>query len=354
MHQKELNEAKLKKLRSIDRKSVSVSQAGLIRTGYLAPDQTLPLLVQPNVSDLELVIWAKSNLDFIETELLKHGAILFRDFKVYSESLFEQFAMTVAQLVNYVEGSSPRNMVSNKVYTSTEYPPEYSISMHNELSYAHKWPDKLFFFCRKAALRGGETPLADSRKVFELLDPKIRERFMQKGVKYVRNLHGGRGAGLSWQVVFETTDKSVVEDYCREGSLDFEWKEDGGLWTSQVRPAVATHPKTGQRVWFNQVDQWHPSNVGEDVSRALLATTKEEELPLNAYYGDGSPLETSVLDHIRAVYRQATITFPWQEGDILLLDNMLVAHGRMPFEGSRKVLVAMGMNVSRNESEQAK
>src|SRR5437879_3626326 len=117
MHQKELNEAKLKKLRSIDRKSVSVSQGGLIRTGYLAPDQTLPLMVQPNVSDLELVIWAKSNLDFIETELLKHGAILFRDFKVYSESLFEQFAMTVAQLVNYVEGSSPRNMVSNKVYT---------------------------------------------------------------------------------------------------------------------------------------------------------------------------------------------------------------------------------------------
>jgi hypothetical protein len=73
----------------------------------------------------------------------------------------------------------------------------------------------------------------------------------------------------------------------------------------------------------------------------LSALLKEDEFPRNAYYGDGSPIETSVLDEIREVYRQEAVIYPWQEGDVLMLDNMLAAHGRMPFVGKRKIVVAM-------------
>ena len=68
---------------------------------------------------------------------------------------------------------------------------------------------------------------------------------------------------------------------------------------------------------------------------------REEDLPRNAFYGDGSKIEASVLEEINEIYQQETVTFPWQEGDILMLDNMLVAHGRKPFIGPRKVLVGM-------------
>jgi hypothetical protein len=229
------------------------------------------------------------------------------------------------------------------VYTSTEYPPEYFVSLHNELSYAHRWPSKLLFFCAVEPQDGGETPIVDSRELLKRLSPELVERFVARGVRYVRNLHGdAKGTGLSWQTVFETEDREWVEAYCREGGIEIAWKDDGGLWTRQDRPAVTTHPRTGDRVWFNQVDQWHPSNLGEDLAEALTGTTREEDLPINAYHGDGSPLSVEDLEEIRRVTEETMIAFPWREGDVLLVDNMLVAHGRMPFSGPRRVMVAMG------------
>ncbi|HJX28840.1 MAG TPA: TauD/TfdA family dioxygenase [Thermoanaerobaculia bacterium] len=326
------------------RRAIDVSGEALVKMGTFAPDQPLPLVVEPLMgSDLDLTAWVRNNLELVERKLLEHGAVLFRGFGMSDVSGFEDFARVVApELANYVEGSSPRIMLGDKVYTSTEYPPEYFVSLHNELSYAHRWPGKLLFFCAIEPREGGETPIADSRKVLQRLSPELRERFIQKKVKYVRNLHGDRGAGLSWQTVFETEDRSRVEEYCREGEIEIAWKENGGLWTSQVREAVATHPRTGEQVWFNQVDQWHPSNLGEELARALTATTREEDLPINAYHGDGSPLSVADLEEVRQAYRDVMVAFPWRQGDVLVVDNMLVAHGRMPFTPPRRVMVAMG------------
>nr|QEO74780.1 AMP-dependent synthetase and ligase [uncultured bacterium] len=337
---------------SVRRKAIRLTPASLVRTSYLRPEAAFPLVVQPSIEELDLARWAEANGDFVEEELLKHGALLFRGFDVSSVEDFRRFAGTVTtDLVNYIEGSSERILLGDQVYTSSEYPAEYFISLHNELSYAHKWPGRIFFCCLQPPQQGGETPIADSRKVLNLISPQIKENFLRKGVKYVRNLRAGNGAGLSWQMVFETDDQGFVEGYCREGGIEFEWKQEGGLRTSQVRPAVARHPRTGEMVWFNQADQWHPSNLGGKLATGLGAAMKEEDLPINAYYGDGSPFDVPTLDAIRRAYQEAAVTFAWQKGDVMLLDNMLVAHGRMPFSGPRRVAVAMGAPVALKEIE---
>jgi alpha-ketoglutarate-dependent taurine dioxygenase len=325
------------------RKAVSLSTASMVRFGSLAPGQTLPLVIEPALDELDPVAWAQNNFEFIGQKLVEHGAVLFRGFRLRTAEDFERFSRAlIPHRVNYVEGSSPRLSLGEKIYTSTEYPADQFVSMHNELSYAHRWPGRLLFFCDVEPQQGGETPIADSRKVLALLPPELRRRFADKGVSYMRNLHGGRGAGLSWQTVFETEDRAAVESYCREGGIEFRWKEDGGMWTRQHRPAVRAHPATGEEVWFNQVDQWHPSNLEKDVARVLLASCKESDLPIYATYGDDTPFADSELDEVRQAFRQAIVKFPWRRGDALLVDNMLTAHGRMPFVGPRRVLVAMG------------
>ena len=103
-------------------------------------------------------------------------------------------------------------------------------------------------------------------------------------------------------------------------------------------------------VWFNQAHLFHISSLLPNIRDAILSAFKEEDLPRNVYYGDGTRIETSILDEIRDIYCQEEIVFPWQERDILMLDNMLVAHGRRPFVGSRKVLVGMAES-SNNEND---
>src|SRR5205085_7017371 len=136
-------------------------------------------------------------------------------------------------------------------------------------------------------------------------------------------------------------DKSEVETYCRGKGIEVEWKENNRLRTRAVHPAVTRHPRTGEPVWFNHATFFHVTTLDASIRDALLAEFKEEDLPTNTYYGDGSPIEADVLEQLRAIYRQETISFPWRENDILMLDNMLSAHGRAPYAGARKVLVGM-------------
>jgi alpha-ketoglutarate-dependent taurine dioxygenase len=333
-------ETGLNKFRAVRRKSVNLTQTSLVRESALAAGQSMPLVIEPTLDSVNLAQWAAGHRDYLEGLLLRHGALLFRGFRVENVERFEQFARAISpELLDYRERAAPRNEVGNKVFTSTEFPADQWIPLHHEMSYSHNWPTKIWFYCVQAAREGGATPIADDRIVFQRLDPKIKETFMRKKVMYTRNY--GDGLDIPWQDVFQTSDKAQVEAYCRSARTEVEWKDGNRLRTRQVRQAVATHPKTGDMVWFNHAHMFHHSNLEPSVRESLLEEFGEENLPRNSYYGDGTAIESSVLDEIRGVYREAAVSFPWQEGDIMMLDNFLTMHGREPFVGPRKIVVAM-------------
>lgn len=326
-------------LKNIKRKSVNFTSENLIKTESISLDRRSPLVIKPNIAELNLIDWAANNRNWIDSNLLKYGALLFRNFKL-NQIEFEQFIQTISgELLDYSYRSTPRTLVNGKIYTSTEYPPEQFIPLHNEMSYAHNWAMKIWFYCVQPASKGGETPIADSRKIFNKIPPQIRQRFINKKVMYVRNY--GRGLDLDWQNVFQTNNKSVLESYCHQAGIEFEWIGENHLRTRQVCPAVATHPMTKAIVWFNQAHLFHVSSLPLDLRESLLSMMSEHDLPRNAFYGDGTPIEDSIIEEINEIYRQEVITFDWQAEDILMLDNMLFAHGRNPFFGSRKILVGM-------------
>jgi len=338
------------KLGAGKRKPVKTSADTLVKTRYFC-SQPIPLVVEPEIPGVNLLTWAANNQETVKTWLLQHRALLFRNFNITTTAQFDQFiqATSNAGLLEYRDRSSPRHEVGDKIYTSTDYPPDQSIFLHNEGTYWQTYPLKIYFCCLTVATQGGETPIADSQKILQRIDPKIRDYFIEKQVLYVRNYNDG--FGLPWQTVFQTTDKAVVEEYCRNHAIEFEWKAGNRLRTCQVRPAIAQHPLTGEKVWFNHAAFFHVSTLPLPIRQALLAEFAEADLPHNTYYGDGSLIEPFVLDEIRNAYHQETVIFPWQAGDILLLDNMLVAHGRRPFVGSRKVVVGMADPYSRKKIE---
>jgi alpha-ketoglutarate-dependent taurine dioxygenase len=319
-----------------------------MKTGFLN-HRKLPLVVEIDDGDgsaLEpeaLIELCLTHGEFLHRQLLEWGALLVRGCGALAPADFARFVREFSgkSLIDYVGGASPRVKLGDGVYTSTEYPQNYTLSLHNELSYTYRWPERLYFCCVTASGQGGETSLGDSRAILRGLDEKVVREFKSKGIKYVRNLHGGTGSGYSWQEAFETADRRVIEEHCRAGGIGFRWRDDGGLTLSEVRPATALHPLTGEEVWFNQADGFHPSGIDRETYALLISEMKEEEFRLNSYYGDGAPLDLSMLAHAREVMRRETTLVPWRVGDILILDNLLTAHGRMPFTGARRILLAM-------------
>lgn len=320
------------------RRAVGLTSESLIETGLLPHGDALPLVIQPATDEVRLDEWLRDSRAFVAARLLSHGALLFRGFGVRSASAFERCAQSLSPDLFSEYGDLPRAEGSSAIYQSTPYPPHERILFHNEASHTHRWPMKQWFFCAQAAQQGGETPIVDCRKVYSLLDHRIIERFRHKRVMYVRNFING--LDVSWQQFFRTDDASVVEHLCRKTATACEWRSDG-LSIRQIRPAVAQHPSTGEAIFFNQLQLHHVSCMSPALRDASVTLFGPENLPRNVYYGDGSPIEDSVMAEIIGVYRQAAVGFAWQDGDILLVDNMLTAHARNPYVGPRKVLVAM-------------
>jgi alpha-ketoglutarate-dependent taurine dioxygenase len=338
--QQQRQEANRQKFKFIKPKAVSFPQEQLIKAEYFHPEQKLPLVIKPNVADIDLIDWSKNNRDFIESELLKHGAILFQGFNTNTVTDFENFAQAICPELFGEYGDLPREGIGGKVYGSTPYPPDKAILFHSESSHMHRWPMKIWFYCVQPAQQRGETPIVDCRQIYQLLNPKIRERFAEKQLMYVRNYTDG--LDVSWQDFFHTTDKTAVENFCHHNGIEFEWKPDNGLQTREIRQAIAKHPKTGEWVFFNQIQLHHIAYLDSSIRESLLSLFGEKNLPRNVYYGDGTSIEQSVIDEVTSVYKQAEIAFSWQKGNILMLDNMLTAHARNPYVGKRKIVVAMG------------
>lgn len=302
------------------------------------PGSDLPVLITPALAGEPLLAALPRLRAAIETQVGTVGGVLLRGFEVPSVEAFRAFAASFGHpLLSYEFGSTPRTEVGGGVYTATEYPSHQSIPLHNEQAYTRIWPMKAWFHCVTAAPERGETPIADSRAIYRRMPPGIRERFAP-GIIYVRN-YGE--FDVPWQTVFNTDRPAEVEAFCRKAGIRWEWKPDGDLRTTQLCQAFETHPVSGETVWFNQAHLFHVSNLQPEVRESLEGLLDMEDLPRNTYFADGSVIPDGILDEVRAVLDAETVSFRWRAGDVLMLDNMLVAHARAPFKGPRKVVVAM-------------
>jgi alpha-ketoglutarate-dependent taurine dioxygenase len=324
---------------TLRRRSAVTVDGELVDVAPLDGFDGLAAQVVPRFPDVDLAAWIAAARGRIDELLLRYPALLFRGFSLRSVDEFDRVAAATApELLDYVYGSTPRRREGGNVYSSTEYPAQETIPLHNEMSYTTSWPMKLWFCCLVPAATGGQTPLADSRLVLSAIPADVVERFERHGVAYVRNYGGG--LDLPWQDVFQTSERAAVERFCADRGIAFEWRGGDRLWTRQVCQATTVHPRSGERTWFNQAHLFHISALPDEVRAPLLSAVGEEGLPRNATYGDGSPIGEE-LEAVRAAFRAAERAFDWLAGDAVLVDNVLAAHGRRPYSGRRKVVVAM-------------
>ncbi|MBC8088881.1 MAG: TauD/TfdA family dioxygenase [Phycisphaerae bacterium] len=307
---------------------------------YTLGATALPLVVEPTEDGIVLAQWNTANREWVEAQLLVHGGVLFRNFNLPSPADFERSAKAIYGELFGDYGDLPKNAAGEKIYESTPYPADQMILYHNESSHLPAWPQKISFHCVTPAQKGGCTPVFDTRRALEVIDPAVLAEVRAKGLMYVRNF--SKGVDPSWEAFFHTSDQKTVEQMCTDAGSEFEWTAGGGLRVINRSPGIVKHPKTLEELFFNQVQIHHIYCVDEDTREGLRALFDEQDLPRNVYFGDGSPIPDETMEHLGQAFEQIAVRFKWQKGDMIMLDNMLVTHARDTFEGPRHIVVAMG------------
>jgi alpha-ketoglutarate-dependent taurine dioxygenase len=307
----------------------------------MTSQQTLPLhIVQAPQPQASLSEFVSGRGDHFAGLILEHGGILFRGFRVQDASDHRASIDALgAKTMDYTYRSTPRTHVHEGVFTATEYPPELEIPLHCENAYQRTWPMWLSLCCIQPARVGGQTPIADMRKITAAISPATLDRFARRGVKYIRHYHPH--VDLPWQDVFRTKDRAELAQFCTDNAIQHEWLDREILRTEQVCQGIAAHPTTGATVFFNQAHLFHVSSLGQRVAADMIGLFGRDRLPRDAKFGDGSDIGAEDLASVRTTFAAAAIDVQWQRGDVVFLDNMQVAHGRRTFSGERRVLAAL-------------
>jgi alpha-ketoglutarate-dependent taurine dioxygenase len=320
------------------RKPIDIANLRAVEEGPL--NGRMPYVYEASTQNVDTFAWLDTHRAAVDRMLIQHGAVLLRGFSLAEIPRFEALLQRMCGKIIADYGDLPEEKGTRNVYGSTPYPADRPILFHNESSHLQSWPTRQFFACVVASATGGETPLVDCRKVFERLDPTARERFTRLGLCYTRNFIAG--LDVSWQQFFKTNDRAEVARACEAAATDYFWQDDGTLTIKRLAPAALRHPAAGTWSFFNQIMLHHPYFLGREECEALVTLYGEGRLPRTVTFGDGSALGDALLEEIRALYDSESVSFTWRPGDVVMLDNLSVAHGRNPFTGARKIIVGMG------------
>lgn len=333
------------KRRSIKKQGVSLQEQinnnDEVITSLLDNKQPF-LLKQPAIMNVDLVEWLRGNQQDIQMKLRKAGAILFRGFNIDSKEKFKELVdVVVGTPIDYTFRTSPRNLVHQKVYQSTVYPSDRKIRLHNESSYDNVVGKKIIFGCLINAETGGETPIADTRKVVTNLSDELRDKFQNLGVMYRRRFNPG--IGMDWREAFQENDIDVVKKICLNKGMEFNYDETTDVLDLKWRKkAIVTHPDTAEQTWFNHAFFFNKYAFVEEAGMGYEDPLDESLLVYSSFFGDGSEITLDEYLELKKAYDKATFEFPWKVGDVLLLDNLSTAHARNSYKGDRQIVVSIG------------
>ncbi len=286
----------------------------------------------------EFLLWVQQNKEALKATLHQNDAILFRNFPIQSAEDFEKM-LDAAEFENmdYMGGAAPRTQVTkSRILTSNESPASEAIPFHHEMSQVPNPPNYIFFCCGISAEKGGATPIIRSKRVYEQfqnINAEFANKVEQSGVRYIRVMPEKTDAdsaiGRSWKETFQCTSKEEAERKMQSLGMEYQWLEDNSVkTTTAILPAIRNYQD--QKMFFNSIyAAYHGWNDARNEGHKSVTLA------------DGAYIDDTVMNTLTEKMKEDTVSFHWQEGDVLWINNNTVLHSREPYQGARKVYASI-------------
>ncbi len=342
----------------------------VIKKTFLS-DSYLPIVYEPissSVRRTDILSWINDNQREWHRDLETYGAILLRGFPFENAVDFQAVLYsTKEKLGEFYLGTSPRDKVVQHVFTASELPPHYPIMQHAEMSFLDNPPKLLFFFAEQVSKFGGETPLTDLRLIYKELNPDIIKKIEKYGIRYRRKYDGPSNKSRfslwktkRWDEMFGTTNLMEVNKISKKNRFKLDWYGKDSLEITNSQSGFRRHPRTKTISWHNHVQTFHFESPVIEVWNickrqrtfrslwvaillSILTFIKElsgpENYDVHVTYGNGEEFTSEEIKIICNLFWKHMVANPWNKGDLLIIDNFSVSHGRLPFTGQRKILV---------------
>lgn len=259
---------------------------------------------------------------FVLGLLRDNGALMFRGFAA-DRPAFEAFTRQFASefVLPMMRVARPKVDGAADAKTAHVDVGSHAMGLHQELSFTPVRPDAIWLWCERTAGAGGETTVADGTKIWARLAPEHRRLFETKRLKYA---FGGTVEGVA--ELFRVAPEDLHATLARHAPALSYTQDGNALAFTYLTPAVQKTKFGGAPTFANFLLFSQTSAAcGHPEAPRVMAMLRFE---------DDQPVPPALVAEIQAIAEPLTYEIRWQAGDMVMIDNTRMMHGRRGFEAN--------------------
>tara|TARA_B100001123_G_scaffold442348_1_gene585708 strand:- start:613 stop:1527 length:915 start_codon:yes stop_codon:yes gene_type:complete len=261
----------------------------------------------------------KSLADIDRNEIVKifenKGIILFKNFNIAKDQIVK---FTDLFTLQYANDANRREIRFENPKLHNVDPGKMEMPLHSEASYSPSWPEIVWFYCRLAPKKSGQTTVCDGRSIYKNLSQKTKNFFLSNQIVYKLKIPYERKKNNQSDIEEIKLKPWYIENPgVTDCFIDFKNKE---IHLKQKRYAVVETRKSNKVSFSNHLQ------IILDRDPQVLGWSLE----------DGSKIPDDIMSEVKKVSDRLTVNINWNDNELCMIDNKRMMHGRRAISENEK------------------
>ncbi|MDO4641052.1 MAG: TauD/TfdA family dioxygenase [Neisseria sp.] len=260
-------------------------------------------------------------------QLAKNGYLILRNFNHSIDS----FSCLVRQSSGRISLDPARSFDGN---TAQKVDAGYDkVGLHCENGNSPFWPDLCWFYCQKAPKLGSQTTVCDGKIVYNYMSSKAKLAFLEQDIMYSRRVEEKKWKTFAFHSLRDQVNAPTsIEEITLDDLLSLIEDQPNTNIIVNKDHSVYYQFKTSA-IRSSHVNPLETHNF----ANSIFGPSNHYEKPVITF-ANGESIPTEILEEVEDLCERFTDDIGWKDGDIVLIDNTRVMHGRRKIEDKARTI----------------